>query len=232
MSAWWTEWWTYRLSDLLMFSARSDHRLFELYNQDIWPAQVVALLAGLAVMAGAVGGGAAASRLVALLLGLAWLWVAWAFHLERYAAINIGAPWFAAGFGLQGLMLLWMAAKPLPRLIRFNASPVAWVALALVSLAVAVYPLLPIHEGRYQSQGEVFGVAPDPTAMATLGILLLVRARWPLWLVPVAWCALSGATQMEMGVPLAWLPLFAGGMAAGVALLKRGRVSSTADFQI
>ena len=232
MSAWWTEWWTYRLSDPLMFSARSYHRLFELYNQDIWPAQVVALLAGLAVMAGAVGGGAAASRLVALLLGLAWLWVAWAFHLERYAAINIGAPWFAAGFGLQGLMLLWMAAKPLPRLIRFNASPVAWVALALVSLAVAVYPLLPIHEGRYQSQGEVFGVAPDPTAMATLGILLLVRARWPLWLVPVAWCALSGATQMELGVPLAWLPLFAGGMAAGVALLKRGRVSSTADFQI
>ena len=69
MSAWWTEWWTYRLSDLLMFSARSYHRLFELYNQDIWPAQVVALLAGLAVMAGAVGGGAAASRLVALLLG-------------------------------------------------------------------------------------------------------------------------------------------------------------------
>ena len=232
MSAWWTEWWTYRLSDLLMFSARSYHRLFELYNQDIWPAQVVALLVGLAVMAGAVGGGAAASRLVALLLGLAWLWVAWAFHLERYAAINIGAPWFAAGFGLQGLMLLWMAAKPLPRLIRFNASPVAWVALALVSLAVAVYPLLPIHEGRYQSQGEVFGVAPDPTAMATLGILLLVRARWPLWLVPVAWCALSGATQMELGVPLAWLPLFTGGMAAGVALLKRGRVSSTADFQI
>ena len=43
MSAWWTEWWTYRLSDLLMFSARSYHRLFELYNQDIWPAQVVAL---------------------------------------------------------------------------------------------------------------------------------------------------------------------------------------------
>ena len=232
MSAWWTAWWTYSLSDLLMFSARSYHRLFELYNQDIWPAQVVALLAGLAVMAGAVGGGAAASRFVALLLGLAWLWIAWAFHLERYAAINLGAPWFAAGFVLQGLMMLWMAAKPIPRLIRFNASPVAWVALAIVGLAVAVYPLLPIHEGRYQSQGEVFGVAPDPTALATLGVLLLVRARWPLWLVPVAWCAVSGATQGELGLPLAWLPPLAGGVAAGVALLKRRRVSSTADFQI
>jgi hypothetical protein len=226
-----SEWWTYSLSELLMFSARSYHRLFELYNQDIWPAQVVALLAGLAVMAGAVGGGAAASRLATLLLGLAWLWVARAFHLERYAAINLGAPWFAAGFVLQGLMLLWMAAKPIPRLIRFNASPAAWVGLAIVCLAVAVYPLLPIHEGRYQSSGEVFGVAPDPTAVATLGILLLVRARWPLWLAPAAWCTLSGATQMALGVPLAWLPPLAAAVAAGVALLGRSRVSWTAGFR-
>lgn len=221
MSGWWTEWWTYGLSDLLMFSARTYHRLFELYNQDIWPAQVVALLAGLAVIAGAVGGGAAMSRLAALLLGLAWLWVAWAFHLERYAAIHTGAPWFAAGFALQGLMLLWLAAKPVVRLIRFNASPLSWLGLAIACLAVAVYPLLPIHEGRYQSQGEVFGVAPDPTVLATLGILLLMRARWPMWLVPLAWCAVSGATLAELRLPLAWLPPVAGAAAAAASLISR-----------
>lgn len=224
-----SEWWTYSLSDLLMFSARTYHRLFELYNQDIWPAQVVALLAGLAMLTGAVAGGAARSRLALLLLGLAWLWVAWAFHLERYAGINTAAPWFAAAFILQGMMLLWMAAKPVPRLIRFTASPVSWLGLALASLAVGAYPLLPIHEGRYQNPGEVFGVAPDPTVVATLGILLLVRARWPMWLVPVAWCAVSGATQMELRVPLAWLPPSAAVAAVGAWLLRRRPFSSTAD---
>ncbi|MBQ5949345.1 DUF6064 family protein [Massilia sp. ST3] len=224
-----SEWWTYTLSDLLMFSARSYHRLFELYNQDIWPAQIVALLAGLAMLAGAVGGGARPSRIAALLLGLAWLWVAWAFHLERYAAINTAAPWFAAGFVLQGLMLLWMAAKPMPRLLRFNASPISWLGLGLVCLAVGAYPLLPIHEGRYQTQGEVFGVAPDPTAVATLGILLLMRARWPMWVVPVAWCAISGAIQMELRVPLAWLPVTAAALATGAWLVRRSVLSSTVD---
>ena len=33
------EWWTYSLSDFLMFSPRTYYRLFELHNAAIWPAQ-------------------------------------------------------------------------------------------------------------------------------------------------------------------------------------------------
>jgi len=42
-----SEWWTYRLSDLLLFSPRTYYRLFELYNAAIWPAQVLAVVIGL-----------------------------------------------------------------------------------------------------------------------------------------------------------------------------------------
>ncbi len=35
-----SEWWTYTLSDFLLFSARTYYRLFELYNRDVWPAQL------------------------------------------------------------------------------------------------------------------------------------------------------------------------------------------------
>ena len=41
-----SEWWTYHLSDFLLFSPRTYYRLFELYNAAIWPAQIVALGAG------------------------------------------------------------------------------------------------------------------------------------------------------------------------------------------
>ncbi|MDN4037293.1 hypothetical protein [Massilia sp. YIM B02443] len=34
------EWWTYSLSDFLMFSVRSYWRLTELTNRDLWPAQL------------------------------------------------------------------------------------------------------------------------------------------------------------------------------------------------
>lgn len=202
-----SEWWTYRLSDLLMFSARTYQRLFELYNLAIWPAQLVALLAGLALVGSLAIGGRAASRLAALLLGVAWLWIAWGFHLRHYATINTAAPWFAAAFALQGLMLFWLAAKPTPRLARFDGDPVSSLGLATVALAVLAYPALPLLQGRSLSHAEVFGVAPDPTAVATLGVLFLTCARWPLWLIPLGWCAVSGATLMELRAPLAWLPV-------------------------
>jgi len=47
---------------------------------------------------------------------------------------------------------------------------------------------------------------PDPTAIATLGLLLLARGRLlPLLLpIPVLWCLLSGITLRTMGEPQAW----------------------------
>ena len=45
-----SEWWTYTLSDLLMFSARTYYRLFELYNREIWPAQIVTIALGIVIL--------------------------------------------------------------------------------------------------------------------------------------------------------------------------------------
>ena len=44
------EWWTYRLSDFLLFSPHTYYRLFELYNIDVWPLQILALSLGIAVI--------------------------------------------------------------------------------------------------------------------------------------------------------------------------------------
>jgi hypothetical protein len=46
-------------------------------------------------------------------------------------------------------------------------------------------------------------MAPDPTALATLGVLLFagVRPVWGLFPIPVAWCLLSGITLWAMESP-------------------------------
>jgi hypothetical protein len=36
-----SEWWTYSLSDFLLFSPRTYYRLFELYNLAVWPWHVL-----------------------------------------------------------------------------------------------------------------------------------------------------------------------------------------------
>ena len=42
-------------------------------------------------------------------LALLWLWVAWAYFLERYETINWAASYFAAGFMAEAVLLLWRA---------------------------------------------------------------------------------------------------------------------------
>lgn len=199
-----SEWWTYSLSDFLMFSARSYYRQFALMNRELWPLSLLVLAAGVLLLACMLRPRAAASRAAFAVLALAWAWVAWAYHLERYADINTGAPWFAAGFGVQAVLLAWMA-------LRTAAQPVAgvqsWLARFLVIAALA-YPLLAPLAGRSLMQAEVFGLAPDPTVVATFGALLFWRAPWALWLIPLAWCAVSSATLFELRADQAWaLPL-------------------------
>lgn len=196
-----SEWWTYSLSDFLMFSARSYYRQFALMNRELWPLHLLVLAAGVLLLACMLRPRAAASRAAFAVLALAWAWVAWAYHLERYADINTGAPWFAAGFGVQAVLLAWMA-------LRTAAQPVAgvqsWLARFLVIAALA-YPLLAPLAGRSLMQAEVFGLAPDPTVVATLGALLFWRAPWALWLIPLAWCAISSATLFELRAAQGWV---------------------------
>jgi Family of unknown function (DUF6064) len=102
-----SEWWTYSLSDFLLFSPRTYCRLFELYNLAVWPWQIVAFVLGLAVLALWLYGGSWRGRAIAGILAVCWLWVAWAYLLVRYDTINWAASYFAIGFVIEAALLVW-----------------------------------------------------------------------------------------------------------------------------
>ena len=104
-----SEWWTYTLSDFLLFSSRTYYRLFEIYNAAIWPAQLAAVGLGLAILALLWRGAARVrDRAIPAILAACWLWVAAAFLASRYATINWAAVYFAWAFGLEAALLIWM----------------------------------------------------------------------------------------------------------------------------
>jgi hypothetical protein len=100
--------------------------------------------------------------------------------------------------------------------------------LGLLLFALLMLPLMGPLLGRSWTQAEVFGMAPDPTALATLGVLLLagVRPAWGLFPIPAAWCLISGATLWAMEAPgFAIVPLaalLALILAVGGALINAG----------
>ena len=217
-----SQWWTYTLSDFLLFSPRTYYRLFELYNADIWPAQIMALLLGIAVAALIVRGGAWRGRAVAVILGLCWLWIAWAFHYERYATINWAATYVALGFAAEGLLLIGFGLTTGHAWFRAD-NTMHRAGLGILLFALVVQPVIGPLTGRPWGQVELFGVAPDPAAVATLGTLLCTadRAFWWLAALPIAWCAITGATLWTMEATDALVTPLAALVVVVIAIWKR-----------
>jgi hypothetical protein len=75
--------------------------------------------------------------------------------------------------------------------------------LGVFLFALLIVPLIGPLLGRSWTQAGLFGMAPDPTALATLGVLLFAGARpvWWLFPIPVAWCVISGVALWVMESP-------------------------------
>lgn len=205
-----SEWWTYSPSDFLLFSARTYYRLFELYNADIWPLQIPLLGLGAAIAAMVWRADATRGRIIAAILAGCWIWVAWGFHWQRYATINWAAAYFAAAFAAEALLLIWTGVIRSAFELDTRLAVPQRIGIGVFLFALLVQPLIGPLVGREWAQMEVFGAAPDPTALATLGILLAARRMsWGLLIIPLLWCALSGIVLWTMGSPDAPVMLLA-----------------------
>lgn len=213
-----SEWWTYSPENFLMFSARTYWRLMERHNTALWPAQIVALLAGAAVlMLLWRRPGEKSGQIAAGVLAGAWLLVAVAYFWARYSTIHMGGKWFAAAFGMQAVLLLWFGVVKRKLGTSETRDWPDRAALGFTAAALLLYPLLAKVAVRPWSQAEVFGLAPDPTVLATLGLLVALRARWWLWVVPVAWALFSAMTLWTLHAVETWTVLAGLSLSLGLA---------------
>jgi hypothetical protein len=193
------EWFGYTLSDALMFSPRVYYRLIELYNEAVAPAQALTIGLGLAILAALVRGGGI--RFPAIALGAIWLWVSYAFLWERFATINWPISYVVPFTVLQGLMLIGIGVAGAGLALPASRNIAAAAGLTLFAAAVILYPFIAPLLDRPWAAAEIFGLMPDPTAVATLAFLAVAsgRARWLLMIVPILWCAISSVTLWTMG---------------------------------
>jgi Family of unknown function (DUF6064) len=216
-----SEFWTYRLQDLLLFSPRVYWRMFELQNAAVWPLQPIAILAGVAATIMVLQGRRFAGVAVGAILAVLWAFVGWSFLWGRYSAINWAMAYVAPAFILQAILLAgscaWKGSLAFDRTGRGRNG-----GLLLAAAAIGAYPLLPLFFGRPAAGAEIFGVAPDPTAIATLGFLLASRGRHAplLYPIPLAWLLLSGLTLHTLRDAQAWLPFLAIAATLGALLLR------------
>lgn len=228
------DWRTYSVEDFIPFTPEVYFRLIERVNEAQWPLHLLMILGGLAI-AGLplVGRG----RVAAALLAMAWAWVGVVFFLRYYTELTWAGSYFGWAFCLQGVILLacgLTGRRNDPGARRFSASQ--WAGFAIFAYGLLVYPFIAVLGGGGWGQSESFGIHADPTAIATLGILLIAAKGWKLWvsaIVPILWCVAGGLTLRALQAPWAagLLAVAALTLVSAVYSAKSSRHRSTSPDQ-
>lgn len=194
-----SDWQSYNLENFIPFSPEIYWRLIERINEAFWPLHILTVALGVAALALALRG---QTRVALALLAPAWLSSGVIFHFNYYAELNWAAHWFGWGFIAQAVLLTAIVAFSRNRQGFGQSRQMStWIGTAIAVGALLAYPLI---------AAETYGLHPDPTALATLGIVLL-SLRGVIgglaMMIPFLWCVISTLTLIPLEAAWAVLPL-------------------------
>lgn len=172
------------------------------YNASVWPAILIlyalfalALWSNLSRPENRAG-----ESFLLLVLGVAWLCTGLGFYAWAFASYDFLAPFEAGVWVVQALMMflaLWLRGG-------FDCRKAhgiqRWTGISAIGFGLILSPFLDLALGVQATQLRWYGVAPGPTLIVSLGVFLLARARWYLWLLPLLWSLKAGLIAWWLGV--------------------------------
>jgi len=201
----------------LPFTVEQFFGVFRLYNNAVWPAQVLLLvLAVLAVIFIALRrpwSGVAVSAILALL----WLWVGVAYHLAFFARINPVAFGFGAISIVGGLLFVWQGVVRRHLEFSFAKSVRTGLGVSVLAFALVAYPVWATQVGHGYPELPTFGL-PCPTTIFTIGVLALASGAGlrTVLTVPILWSLVGSQAAFLLDVKPDLGLLVAGVVAMGL----------------
>ena len=210
---------------MLPYTAEVLFALFDEYNQAVRPLQGVALFLTAGVLMLALRSRENRSRLIVAILAAGWVWTGTVFHLVYFTELNFAAPAYGVVFILQGFLLFWSGVWRNRISIRFQRKPASYAGAAIFILSALILPVIDWHHGLSWTEARFALLAPGTTAGLTLGLLMMVDRRPPLWVgaIPVLWTTIVGAHAAVLGI-YQDIALTAAGLIALFWLVARARV--------
>ncbi len=196
------DWASYSLQNFIPFTENVYFRLMERMGETFWPLHLLTL---------ALGAGAIAlilkhhPRTACLLIAPVWVFVAVAFFIQRYGQLNWAGDYIGYAFLAQAVLLglIPLLGRGLGKPRHWKSPPMV-VGGTLVCFGLVVQPLLAPLGGDSWYQAQVFGIHPDPTAIASLGVVLLglrSLAMWVAAVIPLFWILISALTLLALDAP-------------------------------
>lgn len=205
------------------FTPQEFEDLFVAYNAAIWPGQLIAYPAGIAIVWLVVISKPWSGRTVAAILAVSWALIGVVYHTVYFARINPAAYGFGLLFGVQAVLFAVYGVIRADVRIRAGREGWRWIAAALALYAVVLYPLI-----GWAATGDLgavphFGVAPCPTVILTIAVLLVTEAPLRLALIPFIWAAIGTTAAIQLDIPQDFGLAAAGAMLAAFVISRGDR---------
>jgi hypothetical protein len=206
----------------MSFSIEMLLEYFGVYNEGIWPIQLVGYTLGLLSLVPLFRPGKIWNRVVTGVLAILWLWVGLVFWGQAAAQMALlYAP--TALFTLQGALFLIALIRD--RIV-FEPAGRGYTAVGLTFIAYVLigYPLIGLLVGHVYPHTALSPLFPCPATIFTFGVLLLAqRVPRHLLVIPTFW-ALSGALWFSLGM-VEDAGLVIAGVAGVIMLVARERAA-------
>lgn len=220
-----------------MSSASEFFALVEQYNLIYWPAHVVTFLLGITALILTLWKAAYSDRVISAILALLWLWSGVVFLMVFFRDLTptlfgFAVPGFAQASGalfiLQSLVFLYFGVIRSSIVYGFAGDPYARVGLVAIAYAMIIYPIIGYLTGHPLPGYPVFGSAPCPVAIFTVGMLTLSVRRLPplVLIIPLVW-GLMGIVAVMVFTVWADLGLIAAGVLAFLILLRNTKLPAS-----
>jgi len=186
---------------LINFTFDEFLKMIESYNDSMWPLHLFFYALGITAILFVVIKKKYSGKIITGILALFWIWNGIVFNWMFFSAIFPMAILFAVLFVVEGIILAEAGALRGSLSFTVKADIPGIAGVILIVYGLVAYPLIEYLLGRGYPQLLPFGLAPCPTTIFTLGILLWSDKRLPgyLLVIPVMY-ALSGVIPVSLGV--------------------------------
>jgi hypothetical protein len=162
--------------------------VFASYNPAIWPMQVFAYLAGFVALYSASKQTRWSNNIASAMLSFFWIWTGVVFCIFFWAPTYPTAYAFGVLFLAQGLVFLLSTFNPTLS-FRAQRNQFTLIGGLFIAYAMVGYPLVGYLLGHTYPRSLPFGLVPCPTAVFTLGFLMMTDKKIPRYVlaIPVIW---------------------------------------------
>lgn len=188
---------SFSIRDFLIFSPDSYFKLFELSNQALWPIHIVIALLAMAAVFFSLKQKENTWRLIFAWLGLIWIFVGYWYFKLHYSQISTYAHILSYIFWFEAFLLLLIAFYGKNNSVTEQFNWRFYLGGSLILYGLILHPIIAKLWWKQNVFGmEFFSIAPDPTAIATIGFLVFLPAKgaFMVLIIPCLWLLFSFMT--------------------------------------